>query len=285
MMKDALLRQALKERHALRKTFAGDFFEITAGGVAFGNFEFGQRVGDTFDFDVASRGNIHGAAERVGKVAEDLGHFLGGLEVKLIGGELHAIGIAHCLAGLDAEQDFLSVRVAVMQIVAIVGGNERDAGFFGEPDEVFVYALLDFQPLVLNFEKEITFSENVLETISILSRKIEFLIHHRLGDRAAGAGGRGDEALAVLRKEIEINARLVIEAFEESGGDQLDEVVIALKIFAKKNKVVAAAGAGLHFAAIAVGHRCGFLAAVVGGAFWGVSLSTVDGVAARHAAF
>jgi len=53
-----------------------------------------------------------------------------------------------CLAGLDAEQDFLGVRVAVMQIVAIVGGDEGDAGFLGEPHEVFVYALLNFQALV-----------------------------------------------------------------------------------------------------------------------------------------
>src|ERR1700719_868360 len=213
MMKGALLRETFEERHALGKTFASDFFKIAARSVTLGNFEFRERVGDAFDFDVAARGDIHGAAERVGKFAEDLGHFPGGFEVKLVGGELHSIRVAHGLAGLDAEQDFLSVGVAVMEIVAVVGGNEWNSGLFREADEVFVHALLDFQPLVLNFKEEIAFSENVLEAISIVSRKIEFLIHHRLGDRAAEAGGEGDETLAVFGEKIEINARLVIEAF------------------------------------------------------------------------
>jgi hypothetical protein len=177
------------------------------------------------------------------------------------------------------------MRVAVMEIVAVVGGDERDAGFLGEADEVFVYALLDFKALVLNFEEEIAFAENVAEAISILAGQVEFFIHHRFGDRAAKAGGEGDEAFAVLGEKIEINAWLVIEAFEESGGDELDEIVVTLEIFAEKNEVVTAAGAGFHFAAIAVGGGCGFFAAVVAAAFGDVDFAADDGLDVALAGF
>ena len=42
--------------------------------------------------------------------------------------------------------------------------------------------------------------------------------------------------------------------------------------------MVAAAGAGLHFAAIAVGYRCGFLTSVVAAAFSDVDFATDDGL-------
>ena len=67
-----------------------------------------------FDFDVAARGDIDGAADGVGNFLKHLGHFLGGLEIKLVGGELHAMRVAHHLAGLNAEQDFLGMSIFVM---------------------------------------------------------------------------------------------------------------------------------------------------------------------------
>src|SRR5258708_30247365 len=172
-----------------------------------------------------------------------------------------------------------------MQIVAIVGGDDGDAGFLGEPHEVFVYALLNFQALVLNFEEKVAFAEDVAEAIGVLARESEFFLHHRLGDWAAKAGRQCDEALAVFREQVEINARLVIEAFEEAGGDQLDEIVIALEIFAKQNEVVAAARTWLHFTAIAVGHRRGFFAAVVAAAFGDVDFAADDGLDVAFAGF
>ena len=158
---EILLGEALEIRDALGEAFAGYFFEVAAGGVARGNFEFGKRVGDVLDLDVAASGDIDGARERVGDFAENLGHLLGGLEVELVGGEFHAVGVAHGLAGLNAEQDFLSVSVFMVEIVAIIGGNDGDAGFLGEAEEFPVDALFDFEALVLDFEEEIAFAEDV----------------------------------------------------------------------------------------------------------------------------
>ncbi len=278
MAKRALLRKSFEEWHALRKTFACDLFEIAARCVALGNLEFRERVGNALDLDVAARGDIHGAGERVGKFAENSGHFLGGLEVKLVGGKLHAIGIAHGLAGLDAEQDFLGMRVTVMQIVAIVRSDQGDAGFFRQADQVFVHALLDFQALVLNFKEEVALAEYVPQAIGILAGEIELFIHHGFSDRAAQAGGKGYQSFAVLGEQVQIDAWLVIKTFQKSGGDQLDQVVIALEIFAEQNQVVAAAGTGLHFSAITVRDLRRFLSAFVAAAFGDVDFAADDGL-------
>ena len=64
----------------------------------------------------------------IGQFAENLSHFVGGLEIKLVGGEFHALAVAHGLASLNAHEDFLGVGIGLREVVAIVGGNEGDAG-------------------------------------------------------------------------------------------------------------------------------------------------------------
>src|SRR6195256_6048694 len=98
--------------------------------MSFWDFELRERIRDALYFHVAARSNLHCAAQRFGKLAEHLRHLYGRLEVKLVGLEFHAIRVAHGLAGLDAEQHFLSVSVVVMEVMTIVGGNERDASLF-----------------------------------------------------------------------------------------------------------------------------------------------------------
>ena len=126
------------------------------------------------DLNVAARGDIDGAGQRIGNFAEDLGHFLRSLEIELVGSELHAMRIAHGLAGLDAEQDFLGVGVLVVEIVAIVGGDERDAGFFRKANEFGIDALFDGQALVLNLQKEIAFTEDVAQAVGVFASLVVF---------------------------------------------------------------------------------------------------------------
>ena len=55
---------------------------------------------------------------------------------------------------------------------------------------------------------------------------------------------------AVLGQQVVIDARLVIEAFEEAGGDQLDEVAVAFRIFAEQDQMIGAAPG--HFRALPI---------------------------------
>ena len=249
-----------------------------------GTLNSGKGVGDAIDLDVAASGDIDGAGDGFGNFAKDLGHFLSGLEIELVGGELHAMRVAHGLAGLDAEQDFLSVSVVVVEIVAIVGGDEGDAGFFGETNELRVDALFDGEALILNLEEEIAFAEDVAEAVGVFAGLVEFVVDDTFGDGAAETGAESDEAFGMFAEEIVIDARLVVEAFEEAGGNELDEIVIALEILAEKDEVIAAACAGFEIVAI-FGGGAGFFAAVVAAALGDVDFATDDGLDVALAGF
>ncbi len=103
------LAARFENRHARGKSFARDGFKMTVDGLPFGNLEIGKRVLHRIDLDVAALGDGHGALQRVRKLAEHLRHFFRGLEEKLIGVEFHAVRVAHGLAGLDAQKDFVGV--------------------------------------------------------------------------------------------------------------------------------------------------------------------------------
>ena len=151
----------------------------------------------------------------------------GRLEIKLVGGKLHAVRVAHRLAGLDAEQDFLRVSVVVMQVVAIVGGNEGNTGFSRKPDQIAIHSLFDFKTLILNLEKEILLAEDVAKLVGVLAGLIEALLDDVFSDRAAQARGQRNQSLAVLREKFVIDPGLVVKAFQEAGGNQLNQIAIA----------------------------------------------------------
>jgi len=78
----------------------------------------------------------------------------------------------------------------------------------------------------------------------------------------------------VFGKKVVVNSRPVIEAFQESSRDQLDQIVVALEVFAKQHQVIVPALTGLPIIAVVcrVGGR--FLAAVVPAPFGDIHFAT-----------
>ena len=72
------------------------------------------------------------------------------------------------------------------------------------------------------------------------SRIFIFIGEDSLGDVAAETGREADQPFRVLRQEIEIDARLVIEPVKVGGGDELDEIAVALLRLAQQHQVVVA---------------------------------------------
>jgi len=89
----------------------------------------------------------------------------------------------------------------------------------------------------------------------------------------------------VFREQVEINARLVIEAFEEAGGDQLDEIVIALEIFAKAERGGCCRENPAPFHRDRRWSPARIFAAVVAAAFGDVDFATDDGLDVALAGF
>ncbi len=129
----------------------------------------------------------------------------------------------------------------MLQIVAIVGGDQRDSRFAREADDFRIDLLLDFQSLVLNLQEEIPFSKDVAQAISGFARLIRLFFHQILGNGSAQACRQRNQTTAVLRQQVIVDARLVIKTFEVSRRDQLDQIAVAFRAFAQQHQVIRAA--------------------------------------------
>ncbi len=189
---EALLGGFLEARQSFGEAFASDALEIAVDCEALGHLELGERVAHRLDAEIAALGDSHGARESFREFSEYLGHFLGSLEIKLVGGEAHAMGVGHGFAGLDAHQHFLGAGVGARQVVAIVGGHQGNAALARQAHQLAIERLIHVQALVLHLEEKIAFAENVLKAVGRGARVIVALLQHRFGNGAFEAGGERD---------------------------------------------------------------------------------------------
>ena len=83
-------------------------------------------VGLEVELDVAAIGNGYGIVGSSGIIGEITLHLLGGFEIQLVGIENETVGIGNGLLGLDAQEDFVGLGVLLIQIVAVIGGHQRN---------------------------------------------------------------------------------------------------------------------------------------------------------------
>ena len=79
----ALRVQRFQTRAAFFEPLPGDVLEIRVGGVRLGNGKLGKRFGDRVELDLAALGDVPGAVERFGNLAEQLQHLFARLEIEL----------------------------------------------------------------------------------------------------------------------------------------------------------------------------------------------------------
>src|SRR5258707_792180 len=180
---NVMICASFQDRRARRETFAHDRLKVAIDRAALGNLKFRKRILHRVDFDVAARGNRYGAFEGVGNFAKHLRHFLRCLEEKLVGGKFHAMRVAHGLAGLNAEQNFLSARVGVGEVVAIIGRDERNSGFTREADDFRIDALFDFESLILDLQEKVSLAENIAQAVRGFASLVGTLFDQIFRDR------------------------------------------------------------------------------------------------------
>ena len=92
--------------------------------------------------------------------------------------------------------------VVLIDVVAVICRNQRDAGLLGKPDNFRIDQLLLPDSMVLQFQIKIPLSKNpVIAERGFLGR---IVIPRRQGarDLARKAGGSGDQSLVVLLKKL-----------------------------------------------------------------------------------
>ena len=146
----------------LAETRAANFGKIAVDGVARGYGKFRERIGDLVQLERTTLGKLHGAADHFRSMGEEPFHLRRALDVELVGIEFEALGVVDGVGGLHAEQHFVRMMIVFAEIVAVVGGDQRDVQLFFQAKEVGVDFLFQFQALVLDFEEEIAAAENVL---------------------------------------------------------------------------------------------------------------------------
>ena len=225
---------------AVLQTFPAEFLEKilivhAAGGLVIGDLGVAE-----LEIKIALVGDLLGVLAGFRHHGEQLVHFIRRFDVEFIGLELHAVGVLHGFARLDAEQDGLHLRVLFAQVVGIVGGYHGDARFPRQLDELRQNDVVFFEAVVLQFNIVIALAEEVAVPQGRALGPVIVARQKSLRYLARKAGGKADEALVVLFQELLIHAGLGVKALHEGGGHHLAEVFVARLVFAQQDQMVVA---------------------------------------------
>ena len=207
--------QRFEARAALFEALARDVSEVGIGGVVGRNVEARERIFDLFELDVAALRDLPGAIDGVFEFAEQRHHFVARLQVEIGMVPVHAVGVGHRLARLNAHEDFVRAGVFAAQIMRVVGGDERNAGFDRQAVDLRREALVLLEAVVLNFEEEILLAEDVAVGVGQAAGVFVFVVEDGFVEVAAQARREADEAFRMGGEQVLIDARLVVEAFED----------------------------------------------------------------------
>ncbi len=114
----------------------------------------------------------------------------------------------------------------------------------------FVFHL---KSLVLNFEEEVFFAENVGECAGCGARGFVVVLHQALGHFALETAGKADQSTGMLGKKLLADARLVVEAVQRCLRGDFDEIAVTLFVFGQHQQVVVRVAIGRRALNVMVG--------------------------------
>ncbi len=140
----------------------------------------------------------------------------------------------------------MGLVLGLVDVVEVVGDDERQASLRAEAQELLVEARLLGDAVVLELEKEVALAEDV----AVLARQAAGLlpvVHlERLRDLAAEAGREADQALGVAGQQLAVDARLVVVALEVGVGEEPVQVAVPDEVLREQDEVERL-GVGLPF--------------------------------------
>ena len=124
----------------------------------------------------------------------------------------------------------------------VVRGDKGDAGLRGDAQDAGVDDLLLAQAVVLQLEVEVVLAQDLLKAQGKGARLVHAPLQDQARNVAREAGRQRDEPFVPLREQVHVDAGLVVVALDEPGRAELDEVLIALLVFAQEHQVRVFAG-------------------------------------------
>ena len=227
--------------HALRKACFGALAKEGLRALFVGTREFRQVGGIEIEADLAPFGDPAGIFQCLRVRLEGHGHFVGVLEVELVGCERGGSTHIGGGIGLDAHEDCLRVGIPAAQVVAVVGGDQRQVTVLCEVDQHGKHGTLFRESVILNFDIEMLRTEDF--GIAQCGLFCAFIVPlcKLFRNLSAKAGGQGDQPAMVAAQKFLVHAGFIIKAFGKGSGDHFRKVSVAFVILAEEDKVVCVA--------------------------------------------
>ena len=144
------------------ETLPAHLLEIFVQAFLPGHLEVRKGLSGLFELELTAFRDGQSLLDGLRVVTEKVRHFPGTLHVELVGGKTHSVAVTHRFAGLYAKQHLVGAGVLPGDVVAVVGGNDRNVQGLGQPNQVGDDALLDLQTLILEFDEIVVLSKNIL---------------------------------------------------------------------------------------------------------------------------
>jgi hypothetical protein len=224
---------------ALAGALEGQVAQVVAVGVEARRQRERRQLGlAEVDLDVGPLGDPQRVVARLGHLVEQRAHLGRGLQVVLVALELEAVGVAHERPGLHAQQGVLGHGVVAVDVVAVVGGQQRRPDALGHLHQLGVGLVLRGQPVVLQLHEQVVAAEDVLQAPGLGHRALHVPLEQRLEHVPAQAARGGDETLGVVGQRLPVDPGLVVVALEERPAGQLDQVAVAGAGLGQQRQVV-----------------------------------------------
>ena len=126
-------------------------FQIGKAVISLRQLEFRQMILAEGEFKIAHLRDLLGIFQSVLVARKQRRHLLLAAEVEVLGLVAHPVLIVHCFAGLDAQQNVVSLGVLLPEVVGVIGADHGDTGLLMDLQDRLVHDLLITDAVVLQF--------------------------------------------------------------------------------------------------------------------------------------
>ena len=202
-----------------------------------GHGELRHEVGALVEGHLAALCNEQGVVAGLGQLAPDIAHLCGRLEVEVTRVESEALGIVHRRARADAQEHVMGVCISGVDVVQVIGRDEREVERTRDLEQVLAEAPLDGEAVIHHLDEVVVGTEDVAHVGRSGQGPVVVARLEPAVDLSRGAAGRADEPLAVGVEQLAIEAGLEVVALEAGERRHAEEVVHATRVLRPQGHV------------------------------------------------
>ena len=173
------------------------------------------------EFQIASFCDLRSVLKGFRTVGEQFLQFRFTLEIEFICLKLQfPVRVVQRSIGLDADHHILHLGIFFAKIVGVIGDDQRQTGFSGDPHDTLIGGTLLLNAVILQFQIKVVLTEDFGHMHRIGFRTLIVFLQQMLRYCAGKAGRCGDQTFVVLFQQFQIDTGLTVKATNVSLGDQ-----------------------------------------------------------------